>query len=148
MPVAALLFNGLHFSSSVMEAGIQWAQTNRAAIRGIFLFKPEKSEGYGFPSDLDAAQELSATSEANADDRKIIQASMEILQHACKSEGIEIKNSLLENPSEENIVRSLVSADYIFTSENISRYVVAGVHIDPKHLAGEVPGKWIDVIEN
>lgn len=148
MPLAILLFNGIHFSSNVMEAGIQWAKKNKAPLRALFIFQAEQSEGYGFPSDLDIAQESSSTKDANADDRNIIKSSMEILQHACKNENVELQSTLLENPTDEEIIRLLIPADYVFASDHIKRFTIGGLTLDPTRLADEIPGKWIEIIEN
>ncbi|MBC7849723.1 MAG: hypothetical protein H7Y31_08305, partial [Chitinophagaceae bacterium] len=86
MQEAVVLFNGIHIPDSVTKRALAWAKDNHAALKAIFLQGGETDESYGFPSDLDRAQELSTTSDATTDDTQLIDAKRRIFESSAAIE--------------------------------------------------------------
>jgi hypothetical protein len=120
MAKAALLFNGIKFPFNVVDRAINWAKQSKGSLVAIFL-KSEKmeKEGYVFPSDLDAAENLAENSAANTNLSLIIDSNIRILEHQAIGEQIEVRTALLTNPTDEELLDQLGGSEYIFTSKEI-----------------------------
>jgi hypothetical protein len=122
-----VLFNGIHFPLSVMDKAITYAKQTGDSLEGIFIEESEKKEGYGFPSDLDEAQELNTTEDAVTSDRRIIESNMKLLQHAAEAAGVSVAMRHLMDPAENEIRSELKGAAAVFVSSRVDEYTVAGL---------------------
>jgi hypothetical protein len=120
MAKAALLFNGIKFPFNVVDRAISWAKQSKGSLVAIFL-KSEKmeKEGYIFPSDFDAAENLAENRAANTNLSLIIDSNIRILEHQAIGEHIEVRTALLTNPTDEELLDQLGGSEYIFTSKEI-----------------------------
>lgn len=119
MKKAIILFNGIQYSHDVVEQGFTWVRLNTGVLIAIFLrAKKEPSEGYIFPSDLDAAENLNTTEEAEANYVAIINSNIKMLQHEAASEHIEIRCLSLLDPPIGELFNQSEGCELIFTSEN------------------------------
>ena len=127
MSVGIILFNGIHYPFSVVSQATGWAIQSGSPLKAIFLQEKEKDEGYGFPSDLDEAQELSTTDDSNVSDERIIKSNMRMLEHEMKEKGVMIETVHLMDPTEEDLTGELKGAVRIFASERIDEFSVGSV---------------------
>lgn len=121
MAKAALLFNGIKFPFDVVDRAISWAKQSKGSLVAIFL-KAEKidKEGYIFPSDLDAAENLAENNAANTNLSLIIDSNIRILEHQAIGEHIEVRTALLTDPTDEELLDQLGGSEFIFTSKEIA----------------------------
>lgn len=140
------IFNGIHYPFAVSEEAITWAKKSGEELKGIFLVATEKDEGYGFPSDLDTAQELETTNDANKADENIINANIRTFTHAAAIAGVVASTSLVKNPGEELIKTLLQPADTIIYSSRLNEFYVAAVNdIDWRSVFASLPAKLVEV---
>src|SRR5687768_11945414 len=101
MAKAALLFNGIGFSFPLVEHVFSWAKQNNGSLVALFLkAKHVIREGYIFPSDLDAAQNLQKNEDADAASMNVIYSNITMLEHYASSEHINLTTQLLSDPSD------------------------------------------------
>lgn len=120
MPVACLLFNGIQYSFPATEKAMAWAMRSGGSLIGLFLrAKQEPKEGYVFPSDLDAAENLNTTDEARASHTAIINSNIRLLQNEAIRRKVEIEIVVMEQPSEEELQDKLKGMEMVFTSDTV-----------------------------
>jgi hypothetical protein len=121
MPKAALLFNGIGFSFPLVERAFNWAKQNNGSLAALFLkAKHEIREGYVFPSDLDAAQDLQKNEDAEAANMKVIYSNITMLQHSAGSEGIDLTTQVLNDPSHDELLQSLTGCERVFVDDKFN----------------------------
>ena len=122
MAKAALLFNGIGFSFPVMERAFSWAKQNNGSLLALFLkAKHETREGYIFPSDLDAAQNIQKNADAEAANINVINSNITMLQHSAGSEAIDVTTQLLSDPSGEQITQLLSGCECVFIDDKFDQ---------------------------
>ena len=128
MSKAALLFNGIKFPFPVIDRAFNWAKQDQGSLVAIFL-KAEKdtAEGYVFPSDLDAAEDLSENEDATASHENIIQSNIRMLQHRAADEHTELRVVQLTDPSEEVLLDELGGCECVFASDKITETAILTV---------------------
>ncbi|MBC7902806.1 MAG: hypothetical protein H7Y27_05260 [Gemmatimonadaceae bacterium] len=127
METGVLLFNGIHYPVKVVDQAMEWAKQNGKELTAIFLQESEEKEGYGFPSDLDKAQELNTTEDINRSDDNLVENNIKMIAHAAKISNIAVTTKLLKNPAEEQLIEAIRQGTVIFVSEKIDDYAVAAV---------------------
>jgi hypothetical protein len=134
MPKAALLFNGIDFSFPLVDQAFEWAKQNNGSLVALFLrAKHETKEGYFFPSDLDAAQDLQKNADAEAANTRVLESNMSMLKHRANGEGIDLTSHLLNDPSDEQIVQQLSDCQRMFIDEKFNEpgiLRVKDIHLD------------------
>lgn len=120
MPAACLLFNGIQYSFPATEKAIAWAQQSHGSLLALFLrAKQEPKEGYIFPSDLDAAEELNTTDEARASHTAIIDSNIRLLRNEAARQEVEIEIVVMEQPSEEELLDKMKGMEMVFISSTV-----------------------------
>ena len=118
MKKALVLFTGINFSHEMAERAFDWAVQNKASVQIIFLkASREKEEGYGFPSDLDAAEKLTTRREAEEDDLKLIKDYQKILDDLGREKKVPVSIEILTDPPLEKV--------YLYTRDTSIVYVDA-----------------------
>jgi hypothetical protein len=115
MKTALVIFNGIRFPFYVVDHVIAWAKKNSASLHVLFVkAKHREKEGYVFPSDIDAAEALADTEDAEHDDVLIIRSQMKLLEDIAKTENIPFKSELLTDPSQDDILLIAKKSDILF----------------------------------
>jgi hypothetical protein len=141
MVKAAMVFNGIRYSFQVVDEAFNWARANKGVITAIFLrSKSDAGEGYIFPSDLDAAENLYTTDDSNAAHIAIIDSNIRLLQHAAAIENIQVHSVTLVDPNREQLLGELAGSECIFTSDDIHESGTLTVEsINMKKFLGKPP---------
>jgi hypothetical protein len=120
MSKAILIFNGLHFPMPVIDRAFAWAQQSHGSLVALFLrSKTEDSEGYLFPSDLDAAENLADDADAERVNVHIIDSNIRMLMHQAATQHIELRTEILVDPKDNAILDEVGGGEYIFVGEKI-----------------------------
>ena len=110
-----VIFTGINFSHAVADKAIAWAVSNKTSIQALFLkAKKEKEEGYGFPSDLDAAEKLTTHKEAEKDDLKLIRDYEKLLKHLGKEKSVRVNAEIMTDPPFERVLQRTKKAAIVF----------------------------------
>lgn len=141
MAKAAMIFNGIRFSFEVANRAISWAKQHDASLVAVFLkAKKEVKEGYIFPSDLDVAENLSSTEDAEISNIRVIESNILILEHQATSENVELHIQLLTDPTIEELSQQLTGCEILFMQENVDEPGILSVEsIDLKKLQKHPP---------
>jgi hypothetical protein len=135
MSATAMIFNGLHFYLPVAERAFARAKQGNGQVIAIFLkARYEKKEGYGFPDDLNLAEDLATDKDADTDDAKIIESNRRLLEHQAVTGKVELHTQLLEDPSAEQFKTALQDADVIFIQGHDEHGYDTPAGIDVKKL--------------
>lgn len=122
MAKAALLFNGIGFSFPVVEQAFSWAKQNNGSLVALFLkARHETKEGYIFPSDLDAAQDLQKNEDAEAANMNVLYNNITMLEHKAGNEGIDVTTQVLSDPSNEQILQPLSGCECVFIDDSFGQ---------------------------
>ncbi len=131
MPQAILLFNGIYFSFTAVSRAFAWARQTGGTIEAIFLkSKNEEEEGYGFPSDLDAAENLYSDKDAEKEDEQIIRNHMSMLEREAAGERTKLKTSLLIDPPMLELLAKCREAELIFIPRKLERNDLLCIDMD------------------
>jgi hypothetical protein len=131
MPQAVLLFNGIYYSFTAESRAFSWAQKTGGSIEAIFLkAKNEEDEGYGFPSDLDAAENLYTDKDAENEDEQIIRNHMNMIERDAASEQITLNTSLLIDIPMSELIAKCSGADMVFIPRKLGRKDLLCIDID------------------
>ncbi|MEJ7769759.1 MAG: hypothetical protein WKF89_18210 [Chitinophagaceae bacterium] len=95
-----VIFNGIKFPFHLMEYALKQAKSQSASLHALFLKgKEETSTGYGFPSDLGQAENVTDSEDAREDDEKIIRHHMKLSEDMAITESIPFTSAILANSS-------------------------------------------------
>ena len=134
MTKAALLFNGIDFSFATADRAFSWAKENNGSLVALFLkAKHETREGYIFPSDLDAAQNLQKNEDAEAANINVIHSNMTMLEHSAGNEHVGLMMQLLSDPTDDQILQQLAGCEYVFIDDKFDQpgiLRVDGIHVE------------------
>ena len=143
MEKAALLFNGIGFSFPLVEKAFSWAKENNGSLIALFLkAKHPAKEGYIFPSDLDAAQNLQSNEDAEAANMNVIYSDMTMLEHSAGGEHINLTMQLLNDPSDEEIRQHLSGCECVFIDDKFDQpgiMRIEGAHLEKLMKKIQVP---------
>ena len=147
MPKAIILFNGIYFSFTAVSRAFAWARGTGGIIEAIFLkTKNEDEEGYGFPSDLDEAENLYTNKDAEKADEQIIQNHISMLEREAAMERIELKTSLLIDPPMSELLAKCNQAELVFIPRKLEKKDLLYIEIDLAQLGKsmKVPFEFIE----
>jgi hypothetical protein len=134
MAKAALLFNGIDFSFATADRAFNWARQNNGSLVALFLrAKHETREGYIFPSDLDAAQNLQKNEDAEAANMNVVYSNITMLEHSAANEHIQLTTQLLSDPSGDQILQQLSGCQCVFIDDQFDQpgiLRVEGIHLE------------------
>ena len=115
MKTALVIFNGIRFPFYLADHVVAWAKKNDATLHALFIkAKHREKEGYVFPSDIDAAEDLTGTEDIEQGDALVIRSQMKLLDDMAKTENIPFKSELLTDPYLEDILETAKSSDILF----------------------------------
>jgi hypothetical protein len=114
MPQALVIFNGIRFSHSLLEKAFAWAKEHSGSIYVLFLVSRETEDQYAFPSDLDAAQDVTDKRDAEQSDMRVIESEIQLMQGMAKSEGVNFNSEILVDTSLDDTVSKSDAASIIF----------------------------------
>ena len=149
MPQAIVLFNGIYFSFTAVSRAFAWARETGGTIEAIFLkAKKEEEEGYGFPSDLDEAENLYTNKDAERADEQIIRNHMSMLEREAAGERIKLKTSLLIDPPMSELLAKCAQADKVFIPRKLERKDLLCIDIDIAQLEKNIKVPFEIIEEN
>lgn len=114
MASTLLIFSGLSFSYTALDRAIAWVQEHRSDLRVLFLKEEPVEEGYVFPSDIDAAEELTDEADARQDDNQLIQGKIRLIKDKADAAGINYTTQVITKPSVNAILALATGADKMF----------------------------------
>jgi hypothetical protein len=141
MKNAIVIFNGIRFSYHLTDHVIAWAKKNNASLHALFIkAKHREKEGYVFPSDIDAAEDLTGTKDIEAGDVHIIQSQMKLFEDMAKTENIPLRSELLTEPSLEDLTAIVKDADILFVDgDDHGSGILSVTNFKMKNLAKKSP---------
>jgi hypothetical protein len=110
MASVLLVFSGVSFSHTVLDKGIAWAKEHQAHLVALFLQEDPVDEGYGFPSDIDSAENLNNEEDAHEDDITLLQGKIKMIQKRADEAQVDRTIRVSADFSEESM---LATADDI-----------------------------------
>lgn len=117
MSSALVIFSGITFSYNVLDDAFEWAKDHNAMLTVLFLRDKPEDEGYGFPSDLDAAQKLTDESDSIKDDDKILQGKIKQVLHKATAEEVDCTTKVSSDTAIQSILEIADNPDIIFVDE-------------------------------
>ena len=115
MKSALIIFNGLKFPYYLVEYALVQTKQQNATLHTLFLkAKKEISENYGFPSDLQVAQEITDREDAQKDDMSIINDHIKLVADMAKSVGVACTNKLITSCSLHDVLKLMNSFDNVY----------------------------------
>ena len=149
MPQAILLFNGIYFSFTAVTRAFAWARQAGGTIEAIFLkAKNEDEEGYGFPSDIDEAENLYTNKDAESADEQIILNHMRMLEREAVVERIALKTSLMVDPPMSELLAKCAQAEFVFIPRKLERKDLLCIDIDVAQLGKNIKVPFEIIEEN
>lgn len=146
MKQVAVIFNGLHFPHHVAEYAISGAREASAGLLALFIVAREKEEGYFFPNDLDAAQDLTDKEDAEQDDLRIIRSQVHLLEGMAKMEGVACTTGLLVDPALQEVLSGLQDADTVIVGKNDHSGLMSVKSFDMADLLSQLPSSTRKVV--
>jgi len=121
MKKAAVLFNGIRFPFAVIDRSFDWAKKEKGILLAVFLLsKDADPEGYIFPSDIDAAEDLSDDADSASGNEKVVESNIQMLKNRASADQINFKSIVLHDPSEQLLSDTLQDSNYIFVTEDVN----------------------------
>ena len=149
MPQAIVLFNGIYFSFTAVSRAFAWARETGGTIEAIFLTaKNEDEEGYGFPSDLDEAENLYTNKDAERADEQIIRNHMSMLEREAAGERITLKTSLLIDPPMSELLAKCDQSEFVFIPRKLEKKDLLCIDIDIAQFAKNIKVPFEIIEEN
>lgn len=113
-----VLFNGIRFPFDLMDKSIQWANENQATLTAIFLHSAaQDDEGYGFPSDIDAAKDLKDEEDARESNEKLLRRYIKLLRDGAAAKKVQLTIISKEDNSKDEIIDLIKNADKLFVDD-------------------------------
>lgn len=135
MASTMVIFNALTFCYSALDQAIDWAKEHKATLRVLFLKEQPVEEDYIFPSDIDAAQELTDTADAQQDDEQLLQSKMKLVRDKAQAAGIDHSIQVSGETSVDGLLAIAGKTDMIFVDAgSIVREGAAGLPFDTNEL--------------
>jgi hypothetical protein len=146
MEKAYIIFNGIQYPFPVVEAAISWARQSKAMLAALFIRAQDSpAEGYLFPSDLDAAEKVSTTDDANASHEAVLESNIRMLENEAARHDIPLDVKMLTEPSDEDMAGELTDASMIFAADNLEKQGILTVDsIDWARILHEHPSRILD----
>ncbi|MBC7947259.1 MAG: hypothetical protein H7Y42_05220 [Chitinophagaceae bacterium] len=120
MNTIMVIFNGIRFSYELVDRVIKTAKETKAGIHALFIkAEDEVAEGYGFPSDLDAAENITNSEDTEAGNVRVIRSQMKLLEDMAKTDKIQVTTELITEPSIDDIMSKAKDVDKIFVDDHL-----------------------------
>src|SRR5687768_7477043 len=120
MAKGVLLFNGVAYPFTVVDKAFAWSKQSGSSLKALFLHSDEETpEGYVFPSDLDVAENLSTTEDAEIANLRIIESNIRMIKNQASSEHVDLTTQKLIDPTSDQLLSELGDAERVFASVNI-----------------------------
>lgn len=141
MEKAHIIFNGIQYSFPVAEAAISWARRGKATLVALFVrAKDAPAEGYLFPSDLDAAENVNTKDEASASYEAVLNSNISMLENEAKRHEVMVEVKTLTEPTDDDMLKELADTSMIFAPDNLERQGILSVDsIDWARILHEHP---------
>jgi hypothetical protein len=123
MATDILLINGVSLPYHVLDKGIQHVKSTGNELRGVFIYENDDDDDkYRFPSDIELskADYTHATAEKNLVD--LIGHNAAFVESYYQRHNISIQTVILQNPTIDQIVRSVSDAEKVFIDPETFRY--------------------------
>ncbi|PZR24672.1 MAG: hypothetical protein DI535_21325 [Citrobacter freundii] len=128
MEKAFIIFNGIQYPFPVVEATISWARQRKATLVALFVrAKDAPAEGYLFPSDLDAAENVNTRADASASHEAVLGSNISMLQNEAKRQEVSLEVRTLTEPSDDDMADALSGASMIFATDDLERRGILSV---------------------
>ena len=115
MKKAIVLFTGINFSHYMADYSVKWAAKNEVPLLALFLrASREKEEGYFFPSDLDAAENITDRRDAERDDLLLINDYQKLMKDLGIEMNVPVSISVLSDPSDKDLLSLTKEASIVF----------------------------------
>ncbi|MET0461731.1 MAG: hypothetical protein ABW007_01200 [Chitinophagaceae bacterium] len=146
MEKAYILFNGIQYPFEVVDAAMSWAVQRKATLVALFVHAAEApKEGYIFPSDLDAAENIHTTREASSSHQAIISSNMNMLRNEAHRNNVPLDVKELVDPQDDELLTILTGADMLFASSKMEDQGVLTVDsVDWQKILHEHPAKILN----
>jgi uncharacterized membrane protein (UPF0127 family) len=131
-----VIFNGLTFSYKALDRAMAWAKEHKATLRVLFLKEQPVEEDYVFPSDIDAAEALTDTADAQQDDEQLLRSKIKLVKDKALAAGIDHSIQVSGETSVDGLLAIAGKVDLIFVDadDNI-REGAAGLPFDTDELS-------------
>ena len=124
MKKTLVIFSGLQVHYKLAEYAVEWCAKNGAALHGLFMEAREKKAGYGFPSDLALAENLTNKKEAQQEDEEIIRDYEKVLLDLGKEKNVPVASSMLLNPSLDKLLAMTEGVVIVFVDASFDKKLV------------------------
>lgn len=143
MAKGVVLFNGIRFPFSLIDASFDWAKERAGSLTALYMISNEAyEEEYIFPSDLDVAESFFTDADSVSADMNIVQSNLQMLKHRAETDGILLQSQLITNPSEEKLNEIVKEYDVIFMADQTNQGEVSqAIELDINHWAGKLHNK-------
>lgn len=141
-----LIIDGIGLPFHLIDHAIQKAKDGEYGITALFLKgEHEPSAGYGYPSDLKAAENLTTEDEAIREDEKIISDNMQLVKSMIESKDIAYREMILTKPSAEKIATIASTADFVMIDADFDTKALLSSKILLQELAEVIIVPLIEV---
>lgn len=114
MKQALVFCHGLKFPHELAEQAIRWAKENSGSVSALFLVGRETEEQYAFPSDLDAAQDVTDKNDAQQDNMRVADSQMKLFEDMAASEDVPCITEVMIEPDIDEVLERTKGAAIIF----------------------------------
>ena len=120
MTKAAVLFNGIRFPFTIIDRAFEWCKKEKSLLLAVFLLSEDADpEGYLFPSDIDAAEDISDSDDSVSDSEKVVESQIKMLKNRAAADQIKFQSIVLHDPEDQLLSDTLKDCNYIFVAEDV-----------------------------
>ena len=149
MKACLIIFGGISFPYRLIDRAVAWSKASDAMLHSLFIVGKETEEGYPFPSDLDAAENLTNKENVIQIDVEIIKSQMKFMNDAGRAGSISTKSDVLVDPSLEAVMEKVRGAKMLFISANYEEIAsLSDLSFEIKDLIDQAPCPVEKVSEN
>lgn len=123
MNIATLLLTGAAIPYHVIDYAINWAKDNEGSLRALFVVPGKMpEEGYFFPSDLDAAENMTREEDVERGLKNIVEDEIRFIEKRCKASHIPVQSEVMFSPPVQKVVSRVTDSDVIFIDRNMEEH--------------------------
>ena len=123
MNIATLLLKGAAIPYHVIDYAINWAKDNEGSLRALFVVPGKMpEEGYFFPSDLDAAENMTREEDVERGLKNIVEDEIRFIEKRCKASHIPVQSEVMFSPPVQKVVSRVTDSDVIFIDRNMEEH--------------------------
>ena len=136
MKTALVIFNGIQFPYYLVDHAIDWSVKNDSGLHGLFVHSDkEPPEGYGFPSDINPAEQLFDSQQARRGNENVIYSQIIVFRDMARQKGVSVQTDELINPSLKDILDLTRGASVLFVDAAYSKsFILAATSFSFKDL--------------